>query len=97
MNTCLKSRPGCLATSLPGANECRSATESFIRNAPTDVDSSAVGGAGLDWGVCVSPQSPRSGMLTYKEFGCPQFERRNSDDDDLRQEEKEASFTANED
>jgi hypothetical protein len=40
------------------------------------------GGAGIDWGVCLSPQSPRSGRLTYQEFGCPKFVRRDSEDDD---------------
>lgn len=41
-----------------------------------------VGGAGIDWGVCLSHRSPRSGMLTYQEFGCAEFERRDSDEDD---------------
>ena len=40
------------------------------------------GGAGIDWGVCLSQRSPRSGMLTYQEFGCAEFERRDSDEDD---------------
>jgi hypothetical protein len=30
----------------------------------------------------LSQQSPRSGLLTYQEFGCPNFERRDSEDDD---------------
>jgi hypothetical protein len=34
--------------------------------------------------VCLSQQSPRSGLLTYQQFGCPQFERRESDDEDLQ-------------
>jgi hypothetical protein len=44
------------------------------------------GGAGVDWGVCVNPRSPRSALLTFKEFGCPQFEQRYSDgyEDDER-------------
>jgi len=45
------------------------------------------GGAGLDWGVCLSPRSPRSGLLTFKDFGCPQFERRHEDDYDMQDHE----------
>jgi hypothetical protein len=40
------------------------------------------GGAGLDWGVCVNPQSLRAGLLTYQNFGCLEFDQANSDDDD---------------
>jgi hypothetical protein len=47
------------------------------------------GSAGLDWGVCLSQQSPRSGMLTYKEFGCPNFER--CDEDDCERQVDETS------
>ena len=61
------------------------------RDTPTQPDCSChcgffnrlEGGAGLDWGVCVNPQSLRAGLLTYQEFGCLQFQQTNSDDDDL--------------
>ena len=32
------------------------------------------GKAGTDWGVCVEPQSPRVGLLTFKDSGCPSYE-----------------------
>ena len=41
------------------------------------------GSAGLDWGVCANPQSLRAGLLTYQNFGCLEFERADSEDDDL--------------
>jgi hypothetical protein len=40
------------------------------------------GGAGLDWGVCVNPRSPRAGLLTFERFGCPHIEQQSSDQDD---------------
>ncbi len=46
------------------------------------------GGAGLDWGVCLNPRSPRSGLLTFKDFGCPNFERRDLDQDDVPENEQ---------
>ena len=33
-----------------------------------------IGGARLDWGVCVNPASPRAGLLTFEHQGCEQFE-----------------------
>lgn len=32
------------------------------------------GELGLDWGVCVNPRSPRSGLLTFEHQGCEFFE-----------------------
>jgi hypothetical protein len=32
------------------------------------------GTRGQDWGVCVNPKSPRSGLLTFEHQGCPQYE-----------------------
>lgn len=32
------------------------------------------GALGLDWGVCVNPRSPRSGLLTFEHQGCEFFE-----------------------
>ena len=29
---------------------------------------------GEDWGVCVNPRSPRSGLLTFEHQGCEFFE-----------------------
>ena len=40
------------------------------------------GGAGLDWGVCVNPRSPRAGLLTFEQFGCGHIEQQNTDLDD---------------
>jgi hypothetical protein len=28
----------------------------------------------LDWGVCINPRSPRSGLLTFEHQGCEFFE-----------------------
>jgi len=30
--------------------------------------------SGDDWGVCANPKSPRAGLLTFEQQGCPQFE-----------------------
>jgi len=32
------------------------------------------GKLGLDWGVCINPRSPRSGLLTFEHQGCEFFE-----------------------
>ncbi|MDZ7413261.1 MAG: hypothetical protein ONB15_06970 [candidate division KSB1 bacterium] len=29
---------------------------------------------GFDWGVCINPRSPRSGLLTFEHQGCEFFE-----------------------
>ncbi len=29
---------------------------------------------GYDWGVCINPRSPRSGLLTFEHQGCEFFE-----------------------
>lgn len=29
---------------------------------------------GFDWGVCIAPRSPRSGLLTFEHQGCEFFE-----------------------
>ena len=34
-----------------------------------------IGEARCDWGVCVNPQSPRAGLLTFEHQGCPQFQQ----------------------
>jgi hypothetical protein len=34
------------------------------------------GKAGIDWGVCVEPQSPRIGLLTFRHMGCKHYEVR---------------------
>jgi hypothetical protein len=52
-----------------------------------------VGSAGLHWGVCLSQQSPRSGILTYQGFGCAQFERRHEDDYDMQENETSSGGT----
>jgi len=36
----------------------------------------------LDWGVCANAQSPRAGLLTYQEQGCPHFEQAEEPADD---------------
>ena len=28
------------------------------------------GEAGMDWGVCTCPESPRAGLLTFEHMGC---------------------------
>jgi len=28
----------------------------------------------FDWGVCIAPRSPRSGLLTFEHHGCEFFE-----------------------
>jgi hypothetical protein len=28
---------------------------------------------GLDWGVCIHPRGPRTGLLTFEHQGCPKF------------------------
>ena len=33
-----------------------------------------IGKACFDWGVCVNPQSPRAGLLTFEHQGCEAFE-----------------------
>jgi hypothetical protein len=35
----------------------------------------------LDWGVCVNPQSPRCGLLTFEHQGCQFFEGLPEDND----------------
>ena len=30
---------------------------------------------GEDWGVCINPRSPRSGLLTFEHQGCEQLEQ----------------------
>jgi len=32
------------------------------------------GKLGYDWGVCINPRSPRSGLLTFEHQGCEFFE-----------------------
>jgi hypothetical protein len=32
------------------------------------------GEAGMDWGVCLSPASPRAGLLTFEHQGCRHFQ-----------------------
>jgi len=32
------------------------------------------GSLGSDWGVCVNPESPRAGLLTFEHLGCELFE-----------------------
>jgi len=32
------------------------------------------GPLGYDWGVCINPRSPRSGLLTFEHQGCEFFE-----------------------
>lgn len=27
-----------------------------------------------DWGICLNPQSPRAGLLTFEHQGCPEYE-----------------------
>ena len=34
------------------------------------------GVAGIDWGVCLSKRSPRAAVLTFKDFGCPNYVER---------------------
>ena len=36
------------------------------------------GVAGIDWGVCLSKRSPRSAILTFKDFGCLNYVERDS-------------------
>lgn len=36
--------------------------------------------AGMDWGVCSNPKSPRAGMLTFEHMGCPNYEDELFDD-----------------
>lgn len=31
------------------------------------------GAAGMDWGVCANPGSPRKGLLTFEHQGCFEF------------------------
>jgi hypothetical protein len=33
------------------------------------------GDEGMNWGVCVEPRSPRSGLLTFEHMGCEFFEK----------------------
>jgi hypothetical protein len=35
---------------------------------------------GYDWGVCINPRSPRSGLLTFEHQGCEFFEAEPEDD-----------------
>lgn len=37
------------------------------------------GSIGMDWGVCINPASPRSGLLTFEHQGCEQFEHNEAD------------------
>jgi len=32
------------------------------------------GNLALDWGICINPRSPRSGLLTFEHQGCEFFE-----------------------
>ena len=34
------------------------------------------GKAGIDWGVCEEPKSPRAGLLTFRHMSCDQYEAR---------------------
>lgn len=36
---------------------------------------------GADWGVCASPTSHRSGLLTFEHQGCERFEYGDEEDD----------------
>lgn len=27
----------------------------------------------MDWGICVNPESPRAGLLTFEHQGCPHY------------------------
>jgi len=40
------------------------------------------GDAGMDWGVCAEPRSPRAGLLTFEHMGCIYFERDPNEKDD---------------
>lgn len=33
------------------------------------------GAAGMDWGVCMEPNSPRKGLLTFEHMGCDFWEK----------------------
>lgn len=35
-----------------------------------------------DWGVCINPRSPRSGLLTFEHQGCEFFEADSETDDE---------------
>ena len=35
------------------------------------------GEAGMDWGVCTEPKSPRAGLLTFEHMGCKEYEDEN--------------------
>lgn len=43
------------------------------------------GKEGLDWGVCLNPNSPRKGLLTFEHMGCEQYDydEQTEDEDDL--------------
>jgi len=36
----------------------------------------------IDWGVCINPRSPRSGLLTFEHQGCEFFEAEAEGDED---------------
>lgn len=42
------------------------------------------GRLGFDWGVCINPRSPRSGLLTFEHQGCEFFEAEKQDAQDAR-------------
>jgi hypothetical protein len=48
------------------------------------------GAEGADWGVCFSPKSHRSGLLTFEHQGCHHFEQ--EDDDEPLTPEEEAEL-----
>ena len=48
-----------------GADDCSCGCRHFAKLA---------GAVGMDWGVCVNPQSHRCGLLAFEHMGCPYFE-----------------------
>jgi hypothetical protein len=47
------------------AADCSCGCKHFLTFAPP---------LGFDWGVCINPRSPRSGLLTFEHQGCEFFE-----------------------
>lgn len=43
------------------------------------------GGLGYDWGVCINPRSPRSGLLTFEHQGCEFFEPEVDEEEPVRE------------
>ena len=41
------------------------------------------GNLGNDWGVCINPRSPRSGLLTFEHQGCEFFEPESETDEEI--------------